>query len=709
MKKIVHSLLSIVLLGGLWATQTAEWIAGSGGPSGSELVEERLDVTLDQESFKRHLFQRKPGVVLIFDDGYASFVTQVMAASDSLYDTWSNRWGASIPAQRVRATCGIVPEDIGGGSIMSWAQLATFANRQKDFEVATHGNADSRLGSEAVGFSYAYFDSILRATQDSLVAHGVARARTHKLGNWRYTPGGEAIWLKNGYTSNWGLNVPASFNHSQVQGNELVGMNINTDAYVNSTLGLTANMFWCYQGYGRIRNRWNVGHSIPTVAVTNGGGGWDPATTDSILAAIDGAVQAGAIAGLTFHNVEDPDDALDIHPDSLRKVFRHIDSLMAFGWIESLTSEQAVARGTGHVVGELIWNPGFRRLSDISTRLDNLLAGGAACDTVPIGWPLPVQHTVYTAEGRWLQGTGAPAGSWKVNEVATIDTIAGMFARASDANLTYGMSTPGSAPGWTKADTLARRNVVIQEMQSTTRSDDFLIPPIPVTGVRSSNIKITVQVMSPDSVTNASAGADSICGYIAARFFCYDEVWDPGRSQQAAYSFDVITPGLQVAGIDNPRTSLLRIQNSVALLDTLLADSLFTRPDTTTVVGTNIVRARQKGWVGDNRVAERFRHLWSGVLPPMIWDHTYANANYLDVSIGDPVATNTLSTMLELPSMDNGLHYENYTWTVEIIPGVTDFVVGQVRFDELAGGAWSNRYSATAPTVVITHVGAMAN
>lgn len=670
MKKSILAALALIVI---FVTSFAG-LGGGGRMTKYEKIDHLLDVDGGEPGWMgRKIVEKRAGVCFLIHDGDTTSISEFKAYSDELYDSWSDRWGSTTP-KRVRGTFGIVAtgaNGIGAAGKMTWDDLRSL--NQRDFEIALHGDASDRMGPELIDFSYGRIDSMLEDQQATVVAQSIDTLRTLVRTNWRQHPGQEYLLRKHGITQVIALRVPANAsNDTLVSSNEQTTMNPNMDQLVSILLNETSFNAVAYQGYGRILNRWNVGSHEGFNDTTTASG--QDTTTVAMRQIMDGAVQMGAIATLTFHQFIDDANALSCHPDTMKALMDHADSLLGtYEGFESLTAMQMVARGVGRVVGELVNTHGFARMYEQHNAFLHTSAGlDANADSLkPLLYPYMNSYYTDTPESEFMSAS-ADSDVWKI--LGAADTIPGAFTNR-DGNL------DSLTWGWTDST----RNVAVAQSADSAKTAHFMLPPIFVTGVEAPYIIVSVQAGSEDSTDTGYA-------YLPVQLYQYTEnQFDFTIGSTSSTPFRALQSAFGTATYDTPRDSRLSLQSYFGIVDT--------------VAIREAVDVSSLEWATDDSDDEWFRFS-PGSLTPIIIDHRYGSGgSALDASFGDNYTALASPHTDQMREFDQSLHWETYTWRVPI-NGETDIVVGQVRFDTV-GGDWTLT-NGRGMTGIVIHVSAVA-
>lgn len=633
-------------------------------------------------------FEPKAGIVLTFDDGWDGFYDHFVPISDDIKEAKD---------VRVRGTTSLDLTKIGiESAFMTWAEVRAIDQRQDDadypFEIALHADGDGTMGSRRSGFSKVWMDSSLGAWQGVLRTNNVTEAKSFILARHRFTPGMEDVWKGNGIYQVGGLAVPVS-GDSTTSGplsNERSPMELNYSPYPQSAAGngFGGAGYVGTQRHGGIMNRWNVGRRGSYNNVDD--------TLTEIIDYIEMCVQYREIGFLTLHDIDtDTSDPLTITPANLTTIMNLIADYQAAGLLESLTFEQAVARGTGHVHGNLLNHTAklngeltnFVTLADINASTN--WSKGASN---PIGWPFDnTEDVFYTLPAETLSvATASLDDSTDVkvwNLSADGDTVLAIYTAEGIADsVSYGATSPNGNVIMTTVDQAGGQSYSwgIYYFAQTT-------------GVQAPYVELTVQAM----VNNGT----SATGYLGCRGFQWAEDWsDIVNSGPNSYDFSITTSGQQstVRGADvELQEARIRPLFNLAVLDSTIFND-----------GANVA-AGASFWYNDD---DNFLHraLSMGNLPPAVYDGQgsidkktpYGNFEDIDaVDSNDQTYTQNLDAF-DASSTFDGTNYgsavwRNYIWRIPIMPGMTDWVSGYVYLRREA--AFSGN-----PTLIISDINIVA-
>lgn len=607
-------------------------------------------------------FQREAMIVFQQDDGYADFYTTFAETSDVIF---------AETGVRIRGSAACVPTFVGtGGGSASWAQLRS--RSQADFEVMWHNDApgaarpNSALDILKPGFSANQIDSIVGVSQALFVANGVVPPpRGMSFGGHRHTYGDGEVYAKHGiyYGTTAGTVVVEDTTGTPAAEHRSL-MEVNSDPWPAAAANLGSYFLQSgMQRYGAIQNRYEVGRYMIS----------DSETATNIKKAIDLAVQHDEILILGFHDFDTDDGGADTgFPDeTLGEIMRYAADYIAAGYLESGTFEQAVARGTGYVWGELLAHDNFRRLDDIAPDGSSTLPG---TDVYPLGWPLGGHAAQYMSTIFEFDdvATGA-ADDWKVWDLgADGDTVLAIYTRYGLADSTsYGNAMLPDSSG----------HVLIAELRSDQTYNTKILPVfISTTGVQSRYVDVTVTVMYCDD--------DAAQGFAGCRLFQYAENFaDFVNSGADAYDG-------QISHGAAPLTSNLQLERVrlIPLFSSSFEDTVYAAAE-----------YNQDLYYQDSNHG-RFRRFAFPQLRPYILDgHGSVDAegsfgNFENVTLSGSAGQSIFSN-LYLFNYDPaggivagvqdyaGLEWVPYIFRVPIIPGETDWIIGWIKLHRHSDGA----------------------
>lgn len=632
------------------------------------------DALLDVPSYVSHSFTendyvqpryfRRTGAAVVFqaDDGYADFWTCFVESSDVIF---------AETGYRIRGSCAVITTEVGSAPFASWAQIRS--RDQVDFEIMLHQDAPSGGGWNSSfsptkpGFSRTQIDSLLTDIQGRFVQNGVTPPpRGMTYGGHQHTYGDEEILAEHGlyYASASGLPPAAdtTSSYSAVAENRSP-MEVNCDPWPAAAAGRNQSYLQSgMQRQGGIQNRYQVGRDMIA----------DGKNVSEMKEAVDLAVQHGAILIWGYHDFETAAEG-GFPADSLGVIMRYCAAYMAEGKLESLTMEQAVARGAGYVWGELLPHDNFTRLDDIAPDGTSALTGS---DFVPLYWPLKQCSEFYLTTGDTLTAVTSNGDQWKVWEHSGTDTVDAIFAQyLSSDSTSYGNSEKPSAGGHVMLGSL---------IAAETYQTAALPVMIQATGVQSRYIDVTVTVMY--------ANDDDAEGFVGARLFQYAENFaDFVNTGYQTYDWTTWAGNSGapvVTGLDFEETRMVPLF-SHGFEDTVWAAAEYDR----------------SLYYQDSNHG-RWRRFSRGMLRPMILDgHGTVDTegwfgNFEDVTTAGGASESWFANLYLFNYDQSGgktgeKPYANVKWIpyvfrVEILPGMTDWVCGMVKCHRHSNGTIPN-------------------
>lgn len=657
-------------------------------------LESRLGLTKHQLALQRRPYEPKGGVCFFFDDCDTSFFTDVIVVADSIHA--ARGWDDNT---RIRATTGVMVNNVGTGASATWAQIESIKDRPDEFEVALHGNSSERYGSVGAGKSRARADSMLGAHQDSIYAHMGYYASGVMLPNHRTTLAYQNLFSKHGISWVAGLRVPLAQDTAFASSggplsNEQSPMDVNYDPWPAMQADKTQADFACFQRHGGINNRWNIGRRDS----------WKN-SNDSLQIykdCVSLAAHTSSMVLFTNHTVGDTTGAgagatgstldLRMSRQDLVDIFDFVADLIDSGYVESLTGSQMADRGTGYVVGRLNPTHEWALINDFDSSADL-----PSITLAPFGFPLKTDGQNFYQSGDTLTSLAGDTYRWKVANADTVDSI--YAAEGLADSVSYGATSPN-------------KRVLIASATSarTYRTDTFPII-IRTTGVQSDHIELTIQALT--------YGGESDDFAPMIRLLQFDEnTGDFVNSAVARYDFVLQaakTSTYSTIGSPDkwsPVATALNPQFDLGFVDSLLPTSGatydLTFPDSTVTVPThNLARgasdSEREFFVFSKNLVKPYVIESQGAI-----DRKLPFGNYADLEAsgdaGEGWMVNVVTARDQIINNNNygRAYWITYLFRVPIVPNSTDWVAGHVYW----------RYIGDAPAatidVVVSDVAAWA-